>query len=65
MFMAAENRTKTVKTQKYHKPFSLISGSQAVQMATENVLGNRNQIIMDRLSKEYPMAYERILHDED
>jgi len=65
MFMAAENGTRTVKTQKYHKPFSLISESQTVQMATENVVGNRNQIIMDRLRKEYPVAYERILHDED
>ena len=65
MFMAAENGPRTVKTQKYHKPFSLISESQTVQMATENVVGNRNQIIMDRLRKEYPVAYERILHDED
>ncbi len=65
MFMAAQNGTKTIKTQKYHKPFSLISGSQTVQMATENVLGNRNQIIMDRLSREYPVAYKRILNDED
>lgn len=65
MFMAAENGIRTVKTQKYHKPFSLIIGSQTVQMATENVVGNRNQIIMDGLIKEYPKAYNRILHDRD
>lgn len=65
MFMAAENGTRTVKTQKYHKPFSLIAGSQTVQMATENVVGNRNQIIIYNLSREYPLAYNRILYDED
>ena len=65
MFMAAQNGTKTIKTQKYHKPISLSSGSQTVQMETENLLWNRNQIIMDRLIREYPVAYKRILNDED
>lgn len=65
MFMAAENGTRTVKTQKYHKPFSLISGSQTVQMAAENVVGDYNRIVMHNLSTEYPLAYKRILYDKD
>lgn len=65
MFMAAENKTKTIKTQKYHKPYTLISGSQTVQMATENVVGDRNKIIMNRLAEEYPEAYNRIINDVD
>lgn len=65
MFMAAENGTRTIKTQKYHKPFSLVAGSQGTQMATENVLGDRNREIMKGLIAAYPTAYRRILRDED
>jgi len=64
MFMAAENGTRIVKTRKYHKIFTLIQGSQTVQMATENVLGNKNVAVMERLAKEYPTAYQRIVTDE-
>ena len=65
MFMAAENGVRTVKTQKYHKPFSVIDGSQFEQMATENVIGNVNQVIMKKLKQAYPTAYRRITTDED
>lgn len=63
MFMCAENGTSMVKTHKYHKSFSLITGSQQEQMATENVGQNRNVIIMEGLKLEYPRAWERILTD--
>lgn len=65
MFMAAENKTRTIKTQKYHKPYTLIKGSQTVQMATENVVGNKNKVVMQKLIEEYPEAYHRILYDID
>ncbi len=65
MFMAAENGTRTIKTQKFHRSFSLIDGSQIVQMATENVIGDYNQVVMDGLSQVYPTAYRRILYDKD
>lgn len=65
MFMAAQNGTRTIKTKKYHKSFSVIKGSQVVQMATENVMGDRNKVIMERLASEYPLAYNRILSDQD
>lgn len=65
MFMAAENGTKIVKTRKYHRIFSLISGSQAVQIATENVVGNKNVDYLARLAKEYPTAFNRIIEDKD
>lgn len=65
MFMAAENGTRTIKTQKYHKIFTLINGSQVTQMAIENVVGNKNLEIMDKLRKAYPIAYRRILTDID
>ncbi len=63
MFMAAQNETKTVKTRKYHKIFSLIAGSQTVQMATENIVGNKNIEVMQSLAAHYPEAYKRIISD--
>ncbi len=63
MFMAAQNGTRTIKTRKYHKSFSVIDGSQTVQMATENVVGNKNMEIMAVLAAHYPEAYKRILND--
>lgn len=65
MFMAAQNGTKTIKTRKYHKIFSLIAGSQTVQMATENVVGNKNMVIMDSLIAAYPEAWEKISKDTE
>ena len=65
MFMAAENGTRTIKTQKYHKTFSVIDGSQGEQMAMENVLGDYNQLIMEKLKQVYPKAYYKITTDRD
>ena len=65
MFMCAANGTRMVKTRKYHKIFSVIDGSQGEQMATENVIGDRNKPIMEGLKKTYPEAWRRILTDED
>ena len=64
MFMAAEQGVRTIKTKKYHKLFTLIEGSQTTQMATENVVGNKNMQIMEILKKEYPIAFNRILQDK-
>jgi hypothetical protein len=63
MFMAAQNGTKTIKTRKYHRSFSVIVGSQAVQMATENIVGNKNMEAMQSLAAHYPEAYRRIVLD--
>lgn len=60
MFMCANNHTKIIKTRKYHKTFSLIQGSQVVQMATENVQQCKNVEVMHELIKEYPDAWKRI-----
>lgn len=65
MFMCAANKTRMIKTRKYHKIFSLIEGSQIEQMATENVMGNRNNVVMDGLKKAYPEAWHRIETDRD
>ena len=65
MFMVAQNGVRTIKTRKYHKIFSLIEGSQTVQMATENVVGNKNVEIMKLLAENYPEAYNRILTDKE
>lgn len=65
MFMCAENGTRIVKTRKYHRYFSLVSGSQEEQMATDNVINNRNVLIMEGLRTEYPLAWERITSEED
>lgn len=65
MFMCAQNKTKMVKTRKYHRTFSTIFGSQGEQMATENVLGNKNAEVLEGLKKAYPKAWERIVTDKD
>lgn len=65
MFMAAQQGTKIIKTKKYHKLFSLILGSQTTQMATENVIKNKNLQIMALLKESYPVAYNRIINDTD
>ena len=65
MFMCAQNGTKIVKTRKYHKIFSLVEGSQVVQMATENVQQNKNVEIMQGLIEEYPEAWRRIKEDRE
>lgn len=65
MFMAAQNCTRTIKTRKYHKTFSLVLGSQVTQMATENVVGNRNVEIMRVLANKYPIAYKRIITNKE
>lgn len=65
MFMCAANKTRMIKTRKLHKIFSLVSGSQVEQMATENVLGNQNNIIMEGLKNAYPEAWHRIVTDKD
>ncbi len=65
MFMCAQNKTKMVKTRKYHRTFSVINGSQGEQMATENVLGNRNAVILEVLKSAYPDAWKRIVTDKD
>lgn len=65
MFMCAANGTRMVKTRKYHKIFSVVDGSQGEQMATENVMGDRNKPIMEGLKNAYPEAWRRILTDED
>ena len=65
MFMCAANGTKMIKTRKYHRPFSVIRGTQIEQMAIDNVMGERNKIIMDGLKLAYPNAWRRILTDKD
>ena len=65
MFMCAENGTRMIKTRKFHRSFSVVTGSQVEQMATENVVGDRNINIMDGLMKAYPTAWHRILSDKE
>ena len=65
MFMCAEQGTKIIKTRKNHRTFSVITGSQVEQMATENIGNNRNAAIMEGLREEYPTAWKRILSRKD
>ena len=61
MFMCVQNDTKIIKTRKYHKIFTVVTGSQVVQLATENVQQNKSVEIMHKLIEAYPKAWERIL----
>ena len=65
MFMCAAQRTKMIKTRKNHRTFTVIEGSQAEQMATENVGNNRNALVMKGLKEAYPSAWTRIKTDKD
>ena len=65
MFMCAENGTRMIKTRKYHRTFTTVAGSQIEQMATENVIGNKNAEIMEGLIAAYPKAWARICTDRD
>ena len=63
MFMAAENKTPVIKTRKYHRIFSTVNNSQEFQLATDNIVQNGYEEIMENLAKEYPEAMRRILTD--
>ena len=65
MFMCAENKTRMIKTRKYHRIFSVVTGSQVVQLATENVVADINVEVMEGLKKAYPDAWQRIVTDKD
>ncbi|RHR43400.1 hypothetical protein DWX23_02500 [Parabacteroides sp. AF18-52] len=65
MFMCAANRTRIIKTRKYHKIFTVSKGSQEIFMAQEAILQNKNAIVMADLKAAYPEAYQRILTDID
>ena len=65
MFMCAANKTRMIKTRKYHRIFSVINNSQGEQMANANVVGNVNATIMEGLKKAYPDAWQRIVTDKD
>ena len=65
MFMCANNATRMIKTRKYHKTFSTVSSSQKEQLASGNVGGSNYSVVIEKLIKEYPKAWERILTDKD
>lgn len=65
MFMYAQNKTRTIKTRKYHKIFSLVTESQVEALASGNVGGNNYAVVMEKLRNAYPEAWQRILTDKD
>lgn len=62
MFMALQNGTKTVKTRKYHRTFSVIGDSQEVQLATGNIVNNAYLKFLDNMINAYPDAWSRIIN---
>ena len=65
MFMCAQNKTRMIKTHKYNRPFTLIEGSQKEQLATENIINNKSEIVVEVLKNSYPDAWRRIITDQD
>lgn len=65
MFMAAENNTPFIKTRKYHKTFTVVQGSQVVNLGEQNILQNESEIDFIKLKEAYPEAYRRILTDTE
>lgn len=62
MFMALQKGTKTVKTRKYHRTFSVIGNSQELQLATGNVVNNEYLKFLDNMINAYPDAWSRIVN---
>lgn len=65
MFMCVQNNRKIKKTRKYHKTFSVITDSQTEAIAYDNVQGNSNLGVVQKLSEVYPDAWHRIVTDTD
>ena len=65
MFMCAQNKTRMIKTRKYHRIFSTVTESQVEQLATGNVGGNNYAVVMEKLRATYPDAWQRIYTDKD
>ena len=63
MFACAESETKVIKTCKYHKIFSVVTDTQTVQLATDNILGDMYFERFNNLKNAFPVAYERIVAD--
>lgn len=65
MFIAAQSETMFIKTCKYHKSFSTISGSQSTQLSTGNLINDEYIDTLDALIKIFPNAWNRILTDKE
>lgn len=61
MFMALQKGTKTIKTRKYHKTFTVIGDSQTNQLATDNILNNGYLTLLDNMILNYPEAWKRVI----
>ena len=64
LFMATANNTSIVKTRKYHRSFSVILGTQTVQLATGNMLNNEYFGMLDKLIRRYPSEWLKITVEE-
>lgn len=60
MFMALKQGTKTIKTHKYHKTFSVIGDSQEQQLATGNIINNNYIKCLKNMINFYPDAWSYV-----
>lgn len=65
MFMATQNKTKFIKTRKYHRTFSVVKNSQEFQLSTSNIIENGAEDDFLKTIEAYPDAYNRILTDNN
>lgn len=65
MFMCVQNKTKIVKTRKYHKTFTVVEGSQVSTLASNNIGNGGYNSCMKRLIEAYPEAWKRIQEDSE
>lgn len=63
-FMSALNKTKIVKTRKYHRTFSTIEEFQGESLQEINCIGGENDRVVNRLSQNYSEALKEILGEQ-
>jgi hypothetical protein len=61
--MSLLNKTFVVKTRKYHKPFTVVNGTQSFHLAQENCLGGKNDMCMHVLMNKYPSAMYNLINE--
>lgn len=60
MFMAVQNGTRIIRTEKYHRVFSVIPDTQQVQMGRDAIYLGHYEEALKRCAQTYPEAFSRL-----
>ena len=65
MFMCAAQGTRLIRTHRWSRPLSVAANSQTEQLAFGAILEGGNARAIEKLRAQYPVAWQRILTDQD